>query len=191
MRTIALNRDAKATIAMLFSDANEACNLLKRTNETQFARRTFVRTLFSFVEGYGRCIRSAIMDSDLKNQLDASWYPVLQETMMEPEKNGKLKSRDTRPPFPNLFAATIRAWATLTKMPDEDISTQFFGDNGWNNFLSAIAIRHALTHPKLDDSLIVTDDNLDVCYKALAWMGELSFKLLGVSLEDPKQDQAT
>jgi len=186
MKTIILNSNAEAIVDELLEDISRSSQLLKHEKESQFARRTFIRTFFSFLDAYGRIIRSDIMDSDLKNKLDSSWHTVLQEMVPEPEKNGTIKFRESRHPFQNLFAATLRAWAISKGMTQDAITKEIFGVNGWNQFQNAILLRHSLTHPKVGKSLKVTTDQTRMCVDAFIWCRDIHQKLSGVSFDQKK-----
>lgn len=180
MNTLTLDESRKATAQVLLNDIWESIKLLEHDRESQFFRRTYVRTLFASLEGFGRLVRSAIMESDLMDRLDASWYSVLREKTLEPEPNGKIKANEARFRFVNLFAATIRAWAELNGMSAEDISKDVFGVDGWNQFQQALRIRNALTHPKVGQPFDIDDAELLTCFQATNWWQAVSLRLFGV-----------
>src|SRR5436189_4199636 len=82
-----LSESAKATAAALVADVFESFRLIQVNSASQFARRTLVRTLFSFLEGFGRILRQTLLQ--LPNQLTVECQSILTESKYEIEDTGK------------------------------------------------------------------------------------------------------
>jgi len=183
-KTLELSDPCKTLASELVVDVFESMKLLQQQNGSQFIRRTFIRSFFSFLEGWGRILRSAILESKNLGDLSPEWQLALRDERVEIEQNGKPKTMEARFQFANLFAATIRAWAILNGWTDEKITKEIFGDNGWNRFRQALDVRHALTHPKLGSSIEVNDEGLKCAFDAFKWFGTISLRLLGIPLKE-------
>jgi hypothetical protein len=179
-----LNDDCKKLASDLVVDVFESMKHLQQHNESQFYRRTFVRSFFSFLEGWGRILRSAILESERVIDLSPEWQWALRDERVEIEQNGRPNAMEARFPFANLFASTIRAWAILNGWTDDQITKEIFGDNGWSRFRQSLRVRHALTHPKLGSSIDVSDEELTCAFDAFKWFGTVSLKLVGIPLTE-------
>ncbi|MDA2935516.1 hypothetical protein MYX82_14445 [Acidobacteria bacterium AH-259-D05] len=91
--------DYSAFRSALVSDVKEAVDLL-RANDTQFARRTYLRSFFAFVDGMLFAERTIVheytkneADPFVPNRLTDAERMLLQEVEYELEDNGTVKIR--------------------------------------------------------------------------------------------------
>jgi hypothetical protein len=181
-KKIELDDPSKALVKDLVVDVFESMKALHADNQSQYARRTFVRTLFSFLEGFGRVLRASILGDEQASFLPLEWRFVLRDERIEIEQTGTPKLKDARFQFTNLFAATLRSWAMLRGWNDERIALEIFGDNGWQRFQNALKVRHALTHPKLGQVIDVNDEGLAAAFDSFKWLSKICLQLLDVPL---------
>jgi hypothetical protein len=182
MRKIELDDASKLLVKELVLDVFQSIKALRSQNDSQYARRTFVRTFFSFLEGFGRVLRAAILQSEHAQTLSSEWKFILSDERIEIEPNGKPALVEARFRFANLFAATLRAWAMLRCWDDGRITNEIFGKNGWRHFQDALKVRHFLTHPKLNQSIDVDDKGLLATFDSFKWFSKICLQLLDMPL---------
>jgi hypothetical protein len=184
MPQLVLDEQSKSLASSLVLDIFESMNALMANNASQYARRTYIRTFLSFVEGFARVLRRAILDSGQLPTLPSEWKAILEDQKYEPGATGKPEATEARHRFRNLFAATLRAWALLEGKSEDQITSEIFGINGWHQFKKAVDIRDDLMHPKIGKSLDVDDDQLVVCIEAAKWFAKISATLIGLPLKE-------
>ncbi len=178
---------AKELVMNLVMDVLGSMHALQNHNDSQYARRTFIRSLFSFYEGFGRVLRGVILQSDRGMNLSSEWRLLLKDEQVQVGPTGKLKLIEARFPFVNLFAATLRSWANLNGLDEEQINQEIFGDNGWNLFQQALKVRHSITHPKIGESLEIDDESLSEVFASFEWFNKICLQRLGISMDEIDQ----
>ena len=147
-----------------------AVQKLAAIKEDQFTRRTAVRTAFALIEAMSFQMRRGILlcmflESRRTLKLDLHLLSLLAENTPTISSTGKITKRKQQQPMVPHIAFALRQAVELSGV-DAD---QLFGDNGWNEFKKAIALRHRLTHPKSKDDLQVSDEDCEYVGKGLTW----------------------
>jgi hypothetical protein len=149
------------------------CEELLSTEDTQFARRAFVRSSFAFIEGYIYWLKREVFkwltNPDLKNDfvnINITAITLLQDTIFYPSKQGKIKQEPNRLPFLNFCAFVLRTAAEHWGMNPESM----FSDNGWKELQLALKVRHRITHPKQPQDLAIADVELESVRESHRWL---------------------
>lgn len=142
-------------------------------DDSQFNRRVYVRSLFSYYEGFGYFVRQFLVEIEKIKMgkgvpIHQGHLFLLQERIPTIGKNGKVKERVQKVPFADRFAFALRVFAGLVKM-DKHI----FEDKGWQAIQEALEVRDRLTHPKEKKDLLVSDGDLELCQTGYAWFASL------------------
>jgi hypothetical protein len=182
-----LDDQAKAVAAALYQDVAYCLQLVLNDISSQPARRNFLRAFNAMFEGLGRVIRHSIVQSAEAAMLPPEWMDILNERRYEIDKTGKAVEKEARHPTSNLFAATIRAWATLEGKSCEVIQKEIFADDGWNKWTQMLRIRDRITHPKVPENMDISDEEKEICYEAMDWFFWILLDLLHIPVtEVPK-----
>jgi hypothetical protein len=155
----------------LFNDMVVSAKLINESADgASFARRTFVRATFAFLEGQLYWLKEAVQNWLLArawqtHQLEMTKLMLLDDQTYRPDRTGKIVSEASRIPFLNWCAFVYRTAAECWNVD----AAKFFGDNGWNCLQSALDVRHRLAHPKRPEDLEVSDAELDAVGEAMRW----------------------
>ena len=136
-----------------------------------FWRRTYIRTAFSYIEAMNELLREKAYNATCvvtHRGINISRLELLSNKTYRIKKNGQLEEDELRMPFINYTAFILRSLAE-----ESGIAVTFFGDHGWGCFQQAVAIRNRLTHPKQDEDIMVSDDDIKIMYEALRWYSNI------------------
>jgi len=180
----------KKVIDSLLDDINQ-CEEKIKDNDSQFYRRSFIRTFFSLTEAITFMFRRHAMYSvELDIQCKASnalrndankeihkkkWFEsskllhewsLLSHEFYAPGETGKLKRQERKIPFINYVAFSIRAYSQHSRWFD---CSTFFADNGWNDFKKSAKIRNRITHPKSEEDILISEEDMKIVESASVW----------------------
>jgi len=154
----------------LFDDLVECEELLDRS-DTQFARRSFVRSAFAFNEGYVYWLKGVVTKWLLAkgwrtNNIEMTKLLLLSDETYRPNRQGIIESDPNRLPFLNHCAFVIRTAAECRNCNP----TSLFSDYGWNELQIALKVRHRITHPKKPEDLEITELELSSTSEGHRWL---------------------
>jgi hypothetical protein len=160
---------------ILISDVRECTDVIQK-QDTQFARRTFVRSVFAFVEGVVFRLKQMALEasSELQVSLSIPEVAVLSEETYELNDKGEPSAKSNYPQLPRntKFAFKIVAYVFSINYKLK------IDDSGWASFLEAIKIRNRLMHPKTIQETSISDEDLEIVGKALMWFIESELGLV-------------
>ena len=145
----------------------EACEeSLNDANDKQHLRRSYVRALFTMIEGTVHSIKE--LEFAELNSREKSHIPTLvalKESVFEVDRRGKIQEGVKFVQIANnlRFAANIFD-KTFDKQLDLGI-----GATKWENFKTSIKIRNRITHPKKVDDITISDDELLIIKQVNEW----------------------
>jgi hypothetical protein len=147
--------------------------LVLETNDSQLARRNYLRSLSAFYD----LILSNLRETTAKIladefEISGMWkiheiYPLLDEVARLSE-NGQLKLDVNKLPFLSLVAYTLKTYAKQVKFDKEVLS-----DHRWKAFCETVKIRHRITHPKYHSEIEITNDELKTIDDGWAWWNDI------------------
>ena len=154
------------------ADVKEALALL-RSGDSQFARRTYLRSFFSFVEGVLFAKRNIVREytkdeasSHGPRILTDGERMLLEEIEYELADNGETRIRERNfQPFLKYLRFTFHVSAKLHRKANE----VDYSGSGWQSFRAAYEVRNRITHPKSRADLLISGDELAQHKAAAAW----------------------
>jgi hypothetical protein len=157
-------------------DVNQNKDALKK-NDSQLARRKYLRSLTAFYEGVISGLRettASLLIDDFEAK--GKWriyelYPLMDDAVRLLE-NGELKPALNRFSFQSLVAYVLKTYAKLV-----DLESDVLSDNHWESFCKTIKIRNRITHPKNDVDIDITDDELKSIDAGLDWWNKTLHEL--------------
>jgi hypothetical protein len=167
--------ELKSTYATLKGDVDAAV-LVGKANDTQFARRTLVRTVFAFIEGLTNQLSSvaaASAPTDTRVFTDGE-LAALREESYDVNEQGQVETRSARIPLKRRIRLAFRCYP---RIHGASFSPNL-GGQGWSALQDAIRIRDRLTHPKADADLSVSDGDLTLVGSASGWYQDTIVALL-------------
>ena len=172
MATQLLEQDIERLVAalrVLFGDVGAAADL-SEIEDTQFARRAWVRAAFALIEGNLNLMANVILLAEERKEitLQAKDFEILRQERHTSDENGvkvvRLKFvpiRDRVAPLFQLFAGLYGKSFRVNK-----------DTPGWMHFKDAIELRNRITHPKDAASFTISDDDLNTVRKAREWFAD-------------------
>lgn len=159
-------------IEWLYDDVQQNKKVLE-TNDSQLARRNFLRSLSAFYDYILSHLRETTAKLLVNNfETNGEWkfheiYPLMDETARLSD-SGRLNLEQNRLPFLPLVAYTLKAYARLIEFDGEVLS-----DKGWNSFCETVKIRNRITHPKFNSEIEITDTELKTIDEGWDWWNAL------------------
>ena len=169
-------------LVALIDDTIEAQNLAS-SRDDGFSRRTYVRCLFTYIEGTVWLTKMACLRATCdpcrrisQPELDA----LLQDQAHEVDNRGEIVQKKKFIPV----ASNLRfACKTFNSLFDGDIELHL-GEKQWNNFLTAIEIRNRITHPKSIADLKISDEEFELCRNSVCvWFNFIAHRVLKILSE--------
>jgi hypothetical protein len=167
--------DYDGAMAVLVEDVKSAI-MQRLGNNEQFARRSYVRTLFALVDAWVFSAKNAVLKAHAGGTvpLNSDELPLLREKAYELDEAGKVLTRDKYPPF---LANVKFAFAVYARSFSRPYHLDPSG-SGWSDFRAAYKIRNRLTHPKTNAALSISDDELATVERASDWFIHVSAELV-------------
>ena len=158
--------DLKRTFAVLSRDV-DASVALRNQQDSQFARRTVIRTQFAFIEGLANSLaavaaRSAPVESGILSVGDLA---LLEERDFALDDRGELVCRNARLPLLKRIRHVLRCYPRIHGASFDP----HYGGAGWQALRDSLELRHRLTHPKNETSLRVSDEEFEKAAVAFDW----------------------
>lgn len=163
--------DIKQPLLKLLYDAGEAETLLE-TNDSQFARRSYVRILFVYVEGATWLLKQACLKAKSPagvRRIKPAEYALLSDESYELKNNGEtvVQTKFLRLPENVLFCIKV-----FNRLFGAEIDLGV-GTTKWEGFLNALKIRHRITHPRNVSEFDITDDEIELCKRVCSWFNDM------------------
>jgi len=163
-------RDIIEPITKLLDDAHAAETHLEQ-NDSQFARRAYVRSVFSSLEGIIWLLKQVCLtlQSASSSRIDPAEFALLQDQSYDLKNNGETSVQTKFLRTSDNLRFTFRV---VNRLFGGHIDLGV-GAEPWDAFLGALAIRHRITHPKKVDELTIADQELQVCRNVSSWFNEI------------------
>ncbi len=163
-------------ITELIEDVEQNYDILQNV-DNQLNRRNYVRSLFSLYEAALSNLREVVGQLvvskwDLEGeQKFHEILPILDE-QVSLSGNGMLKMEPNRFPFIPLVAHCFKKYAELI-----EYNGDILGDHKWDDFKKSVKIRHRITHPKYENEVRISDEDLTVIKNGELWWIETRLQL--------------
>lgn len=157
-------------INLLLSDVTAAHNDLQK-EDTQYRRRTYVRTVFAAIEGYVHFLKQSTLSTldDDREHFSSVEIALLEELRYEVNQNGEVKVQAATIPTINNLRFALSAFTRTS--PGFDLQLR---DDNWDILREAArTVRNRLVHPKKLDDLNVSDYDLELVDKAFSWVDDI------------------
>lgn len=138
-------------------------------DDSQAARRDFVRTVFAAIEGwlweYKQIVEGTIRDVRDITPSEAAALSELRYTISD---TGKLREQARSFPLATMFRF-------VTRLVEDEFGHQIvdFSSPEWLNFQQATLIRNRVTHPKNIEDLHLTDHDISIIQSSHLWLLEM------------------
>jgi hypothetical protein len=135
-------------------------------------RRSYVRAVFSLIEAVIEQHKRLLLDLVARRivELEQGVGEALSERTYFVRDNGTVGEREQYLQFERKLRAVYRVAGDAF---GQSLSVTF-GDQGWQSFRTALAVRDRLTHPKTYDDCIVDENALDAVDRGHKWFRDLN-----------------
>lgn len=152
----------------LLNDLSSAEQMLAEPN-CQFARRVYLRCLVTLIEADIHDLRQEIARrvidrSDFSGKWNIHLLTLLMDDRPSISQQGEIRLTRQQHTLSELAKFILTLYRRLAGS-DED----YFAQHGWDTFRKLIAIRNRVAHPKKDEDIILSDDDMIVINRAKAW----------------------
>ncbi|UNU43447.1 hypothetical protein EAO27_12520 [Sphingopyxis sp. YF1] len=154
-------------IRVLILDVDDALRRQK-ADDSSTNRRGLIRTLIAAVEGQAWIYRRHVVEAaDEIGVLEEAERIALSESMVTVDDTGRISKQ---PRFLST-AASIRLTSRIAAKFAPD-ATPDFGGAGWADLKGTIALRNRITHPKQNEDLEISEDDIRRALLAFHWFSE-------------------
>jgi len=163
------NYDDLAALSRAADDDIQSCVVLLNTQPSSpFARRTYVRTAFAYVEAWSALMRLTLLDAAEGGlvALPPQDVHVLRGTRYGLTESGEVQASTDRLPSGQ---RTVRFLLLVAARAYGLPAQASFTGLGWARFASAWTVRNRLTHPKQPRDLEVSDSDLETVRVGHMW----------------------
>jgi hypothetical protein len=183
--------DIKNPIMAVLHDAHQAEIYLDENPDSQFARRTYIRSTFAAIEGCIWILKMVCLNSKPINgirTMSVAEFALLKEESYELKNNGEVS---TSPKFLKLADNVKFTFKAINKGFKAEIDLEVGGAK-WNYFLQAITIRNRITHPKNTKEIDIGENEIELCKEVISWFNTLIASCFDAfvkssNYKDPKQ----
>ena len=162
----------------VLEDAHAAEKYLDE-NDTQFARRAYIRSVFASIEGIIWIFKQTFLKIALEKsakKFTVAEYSLLSDKTYDLTDKGEPREQQKFLRLPENVKFTIRIFNRIFSS-SLDIEV---GDKDWADFKAAIEIRNRLAHPKKANDIDVSDKEIQVVKAACGWFNELTHNCIKV-----------
>jgi len=178
-----LDDDAKTLVGHLYIDWRRSIDLYKEDRLDQFARRTLIKSITTYFEGFSRSLRTSLLNLESANRLSFDKICVLNDKKLDVSDNGVIEKKAAKYSSVGLLAVAFRCWCELSEISEHEIR-QIFGHNDWRKYKETISVRNRLTHPKPGDSFEVSDVEVETALDAMQYMLDLTVRLANIHFSE-------
>jgi len=164
----------------------EAAEALLDASDTQFARRTYIRALFAYIEGAVWILKYTCRNGRRYKSspgISPGEYALLGDVSYDLKENGDVFEQAKFLRLPENLRFCVKMFNRLFGSAI-DLKV---GETNWQNFKQAIAIRHRITHPKHDTDFDISDAEIDQCKQTCLWFNQISSDAIHAVFDSSKR----
>ncbi|MGH7990946.1 MAG: hypothetical protein ACREDS_12250 [Limisphaerales bacterium] len=169
--------DVSRRIQKLLEDACAAENYL-RNNDSQFARRAYIRSTFAYMEGTVWLLKQLILQTTFQskaitnplNYLSPSELALLSDISYDVKDNGESYEQPKFLPLNKNLRFTMNVLNRFTSS-----SVKLETDSKiWSRFNQMLKVRHRITHPKNSEEIDITNTEIQHAIEVCRWFNGIS-----------------
>jgi hypothetical protein len=169
--------DVTRRIQKLLEDACEAENYLKN-NDSQFARRTYIRSVFAYMEGTIWLLKQLIIQTVFQSKavtnplqlLSLAELALLSDVSYDLKDNGEPYEQPKFLPTSKNLRLTV---SVLNRFTGGSIDLQT-NSTTWNRFNQTIQVRNRITHPKNAGEIDITNEENQHAIEVCNWFNSIA-----------------
>jgi RiboL-PSP-HEPN len=164
-------------IRKLLEDACVAEDYLN-SNNSQFARRTYIRSTFAYMEGTIWVLKQLIIQTVSQSKavtnplqlLSLAELALLSDISYNLKENGEPYEQPKFLPMQKNLRLTVSVFNRFTRS-SIDLQTN---STTWNRFNQIIQVRNRITHPKNVGDIDITDEEIQHAIEVCNWFNGIS-----------------
>jgi hypothetical protein len=160
----------------LTADREWVAILVAQGDENGSAHRSYVRVMMAFIEGMTFVIKKLLLAIHRQTDLGLSdaETALLEEIQFALDGKGRAMTKPRLMRIKDNIRFTMNLLGRCAKPPFKPN----YGDDGWQAFCEAIAIRNRVTHPKTRDDLWITQGDLERIDRGVKWFEDETARYL-------------
>ena len=136
----------------------------REKTDSNLRRRVFLRTIAADIEGCINMLAYALVSTP--NLLSIAEMTILNEIQYDLKENGEPREKEK-------YYSSITKWRFIVKIMEHHLGAEHwkidFTNNDFNNFKTIFKTRNRITHPKIEQSLNIEDEEMESCVKGYQW----------------------
>jgi len=154
------------------------------SNDTQFARRQFVRATFAKIEGFTSALKQLCLQSSTPTY-SAEEIALLREKTFTLNEKGEPRETANHLKLAQNIQFAFRMYARFC---DVRFSLDT-SESEWSDLKLAMAVRNRLMHPKKPEDLAVSEAEVQAASRASAWVGAKHTELHELAIDKIAYDR--
>lgn len=160
-------RDLAVPLKKLLEDATAAEAYLGQ-QDSQFARRAYIRSVFAYVEGTVWLIKQTCLRAVRESKgpgLSLPEQALLADVVYDLKSTGEPYEQQKFLRLPDNLRFAVRV---VNRLCHSAVDLEV-GTVGWDRFLKALETRHRITHPKDAAGIDVADEEVKLAIEVCGW----------------------
>lgn len=153
----------KELVVSTYEDVKSSHETLQN-NDSQYNRRTFIRTAFAAVEASSYLLKQHCIKEN-NGIFSAAELALLNDESYVLNGKAEAAVRQNFLPVADNFKFAIKMYLRL--IPNKELELDVVG---WDYFKKAISIRNKIVHPKLLEDFVISDSELKIVEQAYSWV---------------------
>jgi hypothetical protein len=177
--------DFAVPLRKLLEDATAAEEYLEQ-QDSQFARRAYIRSVFAYVEGTVWLIKQTCLRAVVESKVSALSLPeqaLLADVVYDLKSNGEPYEQQKFLRLPDNLRFAVRV---VNRLCHSSVDLEV-GSVRWERFLKVLDTRHQITHPKNATGIDVADEEIKLAIEACGWFNETMQKIYQAFEDSGKQ----
>ena len=181
-------RELREPLIIILQDAAEAEVYLDDNLGSQFARRTYIRSIFAAIEGTLWLLKTACLagkSSKGVRVFNPAEFALLKEESYDLKSNGEVKVSSKFLKLPDNIKFVFK-YINKRVTVATDIGV---GGKHWEEFLLALEVRNRITHPKNASAFTIKDEEIELCRRTSHWFNDISYGAIKALFRLDKDEQ--
>jgi hypothetical protein len=175
--------ESRDIFKLLYEDV-ELAERMWSEQDSQFWRRTFIRSVFALIEGFTYRLKQVALEASKKFsiELSKSEIALLLEESYEVNDKGHAETKPDYIQLPKNIKFAFRMYSHAYSLNYQ----LKIDDDGWLSFKEALKVRNRLTHPKSTSDVSVSDQDMSYAETAAIWFVKSSHEIQRAMVEEMK-----
>lgn len=174
-------------LAPLFADSRRAIKAAATKRASGYSKRLAVRATFALIEGMIHVQKQRALKHAKEMDYSPSELALLREESYRLNNRGDI---DVVQSFLRVPENLLFAWK-MARGADRSNFQIDLGSDGWRCLKESLKVRNRLTHPRSEQDLEVSRDEINALLAAQLWVLENEFQTIAAGMKHPRRLKGT